>query len=117
MRTFTTFDLTTGAIHSSVTCLDVDVAANTPSGCSIIDGKFRGDQYYVLDGKATPLQTMTPTVTGLVVTGLPPATTARVEGEVYLIDDGELDFASNLPGPYVIALSAPTYLPTSVTLG
>ena len=116
MKSFTTYDPATGQIHAAITCQEIDVEANTPSGHARVDGHFRGDQHYIENGEAVPLKPMSAVVSGFTVSGLPSMTTARIEGIAYLIDDGVLELSPDLPGPYVVTLSAPGYLRTWVTV-
>ncbi len=116
MISFTTYDLFTGQIVSNITCAPVDVSRNTPICFGRIDGTWDGQKYYVLNGEPTLRQQMNPVVNGLVVSNLPIPCTARIEGEVYEIDDGTLELDPNLPGPYTIYLDAVPYLPCTVTI-
>lgn len=117
MCKFSVYDPSTGEIKYSIECRDVDVEANTPAGHARIDGLFRGDEHYVENGQVVPLNPVNPVISGLTISALPPKTTARIERVAYQVEDGVLEFSSNLPGPYVVELSAPGYMKTSVTLG
>lgn len=116
MPVFTVYETATGEIKGTVTCQAVDVEANTPKGHARVDGHFRGDTHHVKDGAAMPRSPMQPVVSGMTVSGLPPQTTARIERAVYLVTDGVLELSPDLPGPYIVRLSAPGYLSTKVTI-
>lgn len=105
-----------GSIQGVLSCPDEYLAQNVPHDCEYIEGGFDGDEYYIRDGAARPKQEMSPTVSGLTVTGLPIPCTAIVEGLSYTVTDGEFEFSSNLPGPYAVLFRALAYKDWTGTL-
>lgn len=53
MTDFTIYDTSTGEIKRTVSCSEMDRAANIQSGEAAIDGHFNAEEYTVVNGVAT----------------------------------------------------------------
>jgi hypothetical protein len=115
MVTFTIYDAT-GALGAIISCPDVDADANTPPGCSRIDGAWDGRVYWISSGEPTLRTPMAPVVAGRTISNLPIPCVATIEGVRYTIDDGVLELSAALPGPYVVSLDAVPFLPCEVVV-
>jgi hypothetical protein len=116
MSQYSLFDLTTGEIVANISCLEIDADANTPAGHGRISGAWDPIAYYVVGTVVTLCAPMTPSVSGTTISNLPTLCTARIEGQLYEIDDGVLELEPDYPGPYTVYLTAVGYLPCEVTV-
>jgi hypothetical protein len=116
MMRFSLYDQVTGEIAANISCLEIDANANTPPGYERIDGTWDAKTYYVADGVVTLCAPMAPSVTGTTISDLPIPCKARIEGQIYEVDDGVLELEPDYPGPYTVYLTAVGYLPCEVTV-
>ena len=118
IKAYTFYRPETGAITHTISCPDDSLDLHVQDHLEHVEGTFDPRTHYLPGGVPTPLRTMMPVVTGRYVANLPVPCTAIVfpEGIHYEIDDGEIEFAPDLPGPYRVLLIADGYLNAEVTL-
>lgn len=116
MKPITYYNVTTGAIISTLTGSDFEIRANAPPNSAYVEGTYDYTRYYITGGVAVEKKTMVIQLNGNVISGLPNPTTVYVEGSQYVVTDGVFEFSSNLPGPYTIKLESPQYLTREVIL-
>jgi hypothetical protein len=128
-KTYTIYDLATGAIKYTVSIDDAYAADQGEYGDGILDGDYRNDQYYVDLGTYQPVakaeipyQQSVASVPGdgvseMVISGLPNPTQARIWSNSETVTDGSLELTFNAPGEYQLKLDAGVaYLPETLTL-
>ena len=74
-----------------------------------VEGEYRGEVYYILDGQPTERPTQSTTLDGHTLTGLPIPATLHIDGETYPVDDGEAELDFILPGTYRLRVEAWPY--------
>jgi hypothetical protein len=122
-----------GQIRRAIDCPAFLVEANIPTNGAphlIVDAPLNAEAVYVDLSTEPPSARdkppITPTVTGLTVTGLPIPCTVTVAdaglpdlhgvGTEYEVTDGAVDFSATLPGTYRLTFRALHHLPASVVL-
>lgn len=116
MKSVTYYNTQTGAIVSTLIGSDYEIRMNRPEGCDYIEGEYDYRVYYISDARAIEKKQMVVKVEGNVISNLPNPTYVSVEGEKYVVEDGDFEFSSNLPGPYRVVLNSPQFQETEVTL-
>lgn len=65
MRWVSFYDTKSGALTGLQVCVDdKDVAANTPAGCSFVEGRWAADEYHVVDGRLRKMRRIVPPTAG-----------------------------------------------------
>lgn len=60
----------------------------------------------VSTGAVLAKQTFSATVSGTTISGLPPATTVRTDGNTFLVDDGQIELTYDFAGTYDVVCTA-----------
>ena len=95
------------------------IIANLRTGEDYVLGFVEGADdlnSYVLNGVVTSRPEMTPTVNGLVITGLPVPCSLTTYGNTYEVTDGEVTLTYDLAGEYLVEVQAFPYLDWEVTV-
>lgn len=116
MKPITYYNVTTGAIISTLTGSDFEIRANAPPNSAYVEGTYDYTRYYITGGIVKDKKEMVVSISNNVISSLPNPTTVYVEGSQYVVTDGVFEFSSNLPGPYKIKLESPQHLTKEVTL-
>lgn len=116
MKSVSYYNTQTGSIVSTLIGSEYEIRMNNPEGCDYIEGYYDYRTHYVSDGRAIEKKKMVVKIEGNVILNLPNPTYVSVEGQQYVVDDGDFEFTSNLPGPYRVILNSPKFLETEVSL-
>lgn len=116
MKTVTYYEIKTGSIVSTLIGSDYEIKMNEPEGCAYVEGNYDYKQYYISGGLPVEKKNMIVKIEGNVISNLPNPTYVTVENKEYVVEDGEFEFSSNLPGPYRVILNSPQFLETEVML-
>lgn len=78
-------------------------------------GTVSSDGYYVTTLSGTPTIMERPllpvTVAGMTISGVPTGATLSIDGEPYLVNDGEVELTFSLPGSYLVVIDVWPYMP------
>lgn len=109
MTTYT-FYKPDGQITCQIDCAESDLPLQLEANGSLyVEGFFSNLAYYLPGGVPTSLQGINPSIAGNIWTGLPVPCTVYIDGNVYEVTDGVIDFQPDLPGPYHIRIVAVGY--------
>ena len=90
MKRATFYDLTdgkiTGTLLCSEPCFDVNVEDKT-----WIEGTYDLETHYIADGIATQRPSMSLSVSGSVISGIPQGATVTLDQQSFIVDDGVAD--------------------------
>lgn len=100
-----------GEILRAVTCPVnmIDIQLSTDE--SYIEGTCNDVTQYVLNNVLTDKPSMDTILTDNIITGLPVPSTVSVDGQVFSVSDGVLEFTIDQVGTYEIICEAVNYLP------
>lgn len=113
---YTIYRTEDGAIDRVIACAPAQLDIELRAGEAAIAGRFDSERFRIVGGQAAPLREMAPVIDGYTVANLPVPCRVTVEGTRYRIDDGVLELAPNLPGPYLLEIEAVGYTRCEVTL-
>ena len=107
-----------GEILRTVSCAPSMIDIQLSTGEDYIEGTCDDELDFVENGLVADRYTMSATLSGNIITGLPVPCTVSVDGQVFEVPDGILEFSISLPGTYDIICGAVNYLPKefSVTI-
>lgn len=105
-----------GEVLRTVSCAPsmIDVQLGTDE--SYIEGTCNDVTQYVLNDTVTDKPSMSATLIGNVITELPVPSTVSIDGQVFSVPDGILEFTIDQVGTYDIVCEAVNYLPKKFTV-
>lgn len=112
----TIYEIATGLPLRIVATEPYSPADKCGVGENFVLGEYYGSTYYILNGVATLRPTLSPTVNGLTISGLPIPCSLTTYGNTYEITDGEATLNYDLAGEYLVQVKAFPYLDWEVTV-
>jgi hypothetical protein len=120
MKTYISYDSTTGRIDNFYGLTDASLAVQTRDMIEVPPNYLQAI-HYVEDGVLVPRSTLNATwskttitangVDTAVLSGLPDPCTVMIDGEAHEVTGGSLEFAASSPGVYRISIDEVQYLP------
>lgn len=121
---FSLFNLATGEIVGTVTCPDVDVEANTPTGFGRVPGEWNGETHFISAGEVHQRQAFEFTDREIAADDADTATfvlpvspvTLTIDGTAHEVTGPVAEFTAETPGVYSLTFSGFPYLEQTVTV-
>lgn len=108
-----------GKIIKQVSCPDDMIVLQLSTDESYIEGKANDELEYILNDKVESKKTMGLILTGgpeFVLSNLPVPSTVSIDGQVFSVPDGILEFTIDQVGTYDIVCEAVNYLTKKFTV-